>query len=105
MIACICCSATSGFVLNVSIPTSLPWGCQNVQERVAARYHCRVHIRIGVLAALGMAVPAAARAEPAPRLEATGFFGAEYFPSDTGLGDSKAAEQRPQTSALFGARI
>src|SRR5689334_9079195 len=102
MIACICCSATSGFVLNVSIPSSLPWGWQSVQERVAARYHSVVRIAIGVFAMLGTTV---ALADPAPRFETTGLFGAEYFPSDTGLGNSKEPEQRPQTSALFGARV
>src|SRR5436309_366613 len=105
MIACICCSATSGFVLNVSISTSLPWRCQNVQERVAARYHPCVRTAIGVLAVIVTAVPCAALADPAPRFETTGFFGAEYFPSDTGLGSSRLPEQRPQTSALFGARL
>ena len=62
-------------------------------------------MRVGVIAILlGLAAPALA--EPGEdRLEASGYFGTEYFPSDTGLGDSKLPEQRPETSALFGARL
>jgi OOP family OmpA-OmpF porin len=65
---------------------------------------------------LGIAAPALAEppeSEPAglapaggiARLEASGYFGTEYFPSNTGLGDSKLPEQHPETSALFGARL
>ncbi|MGE5187178.1 MAG: OmpA family protein [Acidobacteriota bacterium] len=45
---------------------------------------------------------AAASADP---LEATGFFGGQYFSKDVGLGGSTFAEQRPQSSPLVGARV
>ncbi len=65
-------------------------------------------VRIGATAAIivatwwGVAAPAAADPDP---IEASGFFGGQYFASDVGLGGSRFAEQRPQTSPLFGARV
>ena len=63
-------------------------------------YNLRMRVGLVVL----MAIPAVASAEPAP-FEASGFIGVSYFGDDVGLGDSVAAEQRPQTAPAFGARL
>ena len=61
-------------------------------------------VRIGMTCAVVL-VCAPALAVADDRLEATAFFGGEYFPSDIGLGQSVLMEQRPQTSPLTGARL
>jgi OOP family OmpA-OmpF porin len=61
-------------------------------------------VRLGVIATL-LAVATPAVADPADRIEATGFLGVESFADDNGLGNALAEEQRPQTAPTFGARI
>jgi len=60
-------------------------------------------VRIGIVAATVLACAGQAAADD--HLEASAFFGGQYFGSDIGLGQSKFAEQRPQTSPLVGARL
>ena len=45
---------------------------------------------------------ASAHADP---IEASGFFGGQYFAKDVGLGSSSFMEQRPQSAPLVGARL
>jgi OOP family OmpA-OmpF porin len=52
-----------------------------------------------------MALSSPAFADPADRLEATGFLGVEDFAKDNGLGNALAPEQRPQTAPTFGGRL
>jgi OOP family OmpA-OmpF porin len=61
-------------------------------------------VRFGVLATV-VAFTTPAVADPADRLELTGFLGVEDFSEDNGLGNALAPEQRPQTAPMFGARI
>ena len=65
-------------------------------------YDRRVRKAVPALATL---VVAAVSAHASPHLEASGFFGAEDFGHNIGLGNSSFAEQRPQTSALLGFRL
>jgi OmpA-OmpF porin, OOP family len=98
MIAFICCSATSGSVLKVSMTVD-----QLTPGRViiAAMWEA---FRLAV--ALGALVTAArvAHASP-PRFELGGFGGVDYFGDDIELGNSWADEQKPGTAALFGLRL
>jgi len=52
-----------------------------------------------------MAFSSPAFADPADRVEATGFLGVEDFAKDNGLGNALAPEQRPQTAPTFGGRL
>ena len=102
MIAFIWCSATSGFVLNVSIQGSVSPGCTNSCKGAS----CGIisHLRHGVLAIV-LGVPLSAHADPVARFEASGFSGVEVFGDQIRLGSAKEAEQRPQTSPVFGGRL
>ncbi|HEX7840801.1 MAG TPA: OmpA family protein [Kofleriaceae bacterium] len=63
---------------------------------------------LAFVAALGIALPSAARAEPraAPTIEASGFVGVDWFGgAHSELGNSWAPEQVPGTSAVIGGRI
>jgi outer membrane protein OmpA-like peptidoglycan-associated protein len=98
MIAFICCSATSGLELNVSIDSRR--ACPFREHRRKRWYHSsvgRVGIAWVVLACLG----APAHADP---LEASGFVGVVGF-GETELGNSWAPEQVPGTAAQVGARV
>lgn len=61
-------------------------------------------MRLGVIAAL-LAIATPAVANPADRIEATGFVGVEDFSKDNGLGNALVVEQRPQSGPTFGARL
>ncbi|HEX5060218.1 MAG TPA: outer membrane beta-barrel protein [Kofleriaceae bacterium] len=61
-------------------------------------------MRAGVLATL-VALSSPAIADPADRLEASGFLGVEDFSKENGLGNALAPEQRPQTAPTFGGRL
>src|SRR5450432_3240926 len=109
MIAFICCSATSGFVLNVSIGKKLASvrGSGARARGTSCVYACRV--RHGVLTGLGAVATSWVLGMPAGGepgwLEATGFVGVDDFGAKIGLGDSTAPEQRPQTSPMLGGRL
>jgi OOP family OmpA-OmpF porin len=62
-------------------------------------------VRNGVIAAVLAVSSAPAIAGPADRMEASGFFGVDYFGEKIGLGGSPAPEQRPQTAPTFGGRL
>ncbi|MBP6835776.1 MAG: OmpA family protein [Kofleriaceae bacterium] len=62
--------------------------------------YARLLVSIGAVAA----ARTAARAE-APRFEASGFVGVDYFGDDIELGNSWASEQIPGTAMLAGARL
>src|SRR6478609_3570633 len=98
MMAFICCSATSGFVLNVSIEDEFP---PNRPRRSRLGYDYFV-VRIGGLVVL-LATSAPAFADD--RLELGAFAGVDKFADDIALGSSEAPEQRPQTSPQFGGRV
>src|SRR5262245_52642446 len=121
MMAFICCSATSGSVLNWSIgagsPSSLPSpaagrktagrapNCAATGRLVTIFSVVSVRLPPASLAALSLVVAAApAGADPARRLEVGGFLGLDYFGDDIELGNSWADEQVPGTSLLLGAR-
>ena len=57
----------------------------------------------GVVIAALVALSPVAHADPG--LEATGFFGVDYFGPNIGLGHALAPEQIPQTSPMFGGRL
>ncbi len=61
-------------------------------------------MRNGVIAAVLLSTAPAA-AGPAERMEASGFFGVDYYGDNIGLGGSPAPEQRPQTAPTFGGRL
>src|SRR3569833_399128 len=93
MIAFICCSATSGFVLNVSMPSRVPQIAFH-RPRCAMIYF----VRWGTIVAL-VAVAAPASAEP---LEWSAFFGADKLPKTIALGGAAEPEQRPFTGPIVG---
>jgi len=65
-------------------------------------------VRNGVIAALLVArlgQGATASADPAGRMEATGFLGVDYYGDEVGLGGGKPPVQRPQTAPTFGGRL
>ena len=64
-------------------------------------------MRVAILpvVVVASATSSAALADPPERLEASGYIGVDYFGDDVGLGDSTAAEQRPQTAPTFGGRL
>src|SRR5689334_19422641 len=99
MIAFICCSATFGSRLNVSIGNPV-WPDRARRSRLRYDYF----VRLGVLATL-MAVSSPAFAGAGDRVETNGFVGVEDFAKDNGLGGALAPEQRPQTAPTFGARL
>jgi OOP family OmpA-OmpF porin len=100
MIAFICCSATSGFVLNVSILTLVDEFPPNRPRRSRLGYD--YFVRTGGIVAL-LAISASAFADD--RLEAGAFVGVDKFADDVALGHSDAPEQRPQTSPKVGGRV
>src|SRR5690606_15742994 len=117
MIAFICCSATFGSVLNVSIrPPRHRRGCRAVGGMCNSRRPalCSRRVNRGALSLGGhvfvMAVVASitstARADDPPprRVEVGGFVGLDYFTDDIELGNSWAAEQIPGTGLLLGGR-
>ena len=71
---------------------------------MAPGYDLRVRTGVVIAALIGLSAPAFAQ-RAADRFEWTGFFGTEVFPADTGLGNSAAPEQKPETSPLFGMRL
>jgi OmpA-OmpF porin, OOP family len=67
-------------------------------------------VRIGVpTALLTFCVPAVTYADEGVQrvspLEASAFLGVDYYGDETGLGQSPAPEQRPQTAPTFGGRV
>src|SRR5687768_13085564 len=98
MIAFICCSATSGFVLKVSMN---PRSFAVLGTPAQAVYARRVRVGVLVLALL----LAAGSPAVADRLEASGFVGVGYFSDNTELGNSWAPEQVPGSAPLVGGRV
>ena len=104
MMAFICCSATAGVVLKVSIE----WEQLAPSIEVGARARGRrlgydLPVRTWVLAAVCALGASTAHADP--QLEASGFVGIVYFPAASQLGDSWAPEQVPGTAPVVGARL
>jgi OOP family OmpA-OmpF porin len=97
MIAFICCSATSGSWLKVSIGTSFPRGAaaRNLRYDFCVRWG---------LTALCVLAPLTAHAEPRP-IVVGGFLGVEFLPNDVELGNSWAPDQVPQSGPALGGRV
>jgi outer membrane protein OmpA-like peptidoglycan-associated protein len=116
MMAFICCSATSGLALNVSIdpgelaPFVIPGASAGIIRAVRAGWVAAFAVAssssfaslASFAVADGAGAEAGARAEP--RLQASGFVGYSTF-GDTELGNSWAPEQVPEASAILGARL
>src|SRR5687768_9370639 len=120
MIAFICCSATSGFALNVSIEVRLGCPGEECGRKRGLGYDIGVRpcgntvtAAVMVLAGTGTSGlwgPGARDAHGEPTsdeaaLETGGFFGLGLFPDDIELGNSWAQEQVPQSAPVFGGRI
>jgi outer membrane protein OmpA-like peptidoglycan-associated protein len=111
MMAFICCSAVSGFVLKVSIehgelaPFVIPGASAAIMRTVRAPVRARVRARWAAVLAISTSAMfgATARADD-PRFEASSFVGYGAL-GDTGLGNSFAPDQVPGSSAVLGARL